>query len=100
MHGGYISQDGMSACPEKHIHRGISHQEKHRKTGRGTGAMSIPEQIRGVRMPYPAAERDVEGNPLALARWSSQYEILSLVFVVIGLVLVAMDHEGNKKGRQ
>ena len=29
----------------------------------------------------------------------SDYEILSLVFVVIGLVLVAMDHDGNKKGR-
>ena len=29
----------------------------------------------------------------------SDYESLSLVFVVIGLVLVAMDHDGNKKGR-
>lgn len=29
----------------------------------------------------------------------SDYEMLSLVFVVIGLVLAAMNHDGNKKGR-
>ena len=56
-----------------------------------------PGHIAAIILPYSKIGLSLPLGSFAVIM--SDYEILSLVFVVIGLVLVPMDHDGNKKGR-